>query len=110
MKQKMRRKNIKKIHIDAKENVNGSLQGIKNGPRHVHSRITALYRCVHSASGDEQTETGVLLADIQSMGKLTENLRRGVPVLEEVEVSAAGVLHLISDSLASWAREGRDNI
>jgi hypothetical protein len=50
-----------------------------------------------------------LLADIQGAEK-AKDLRRGVPVLEEVEVGAASVLHLEGDSLASRAGERRDNI
>ena len=51
-----------------------------------------------------------MLADIHAKGKMVENVRRGVPVLEEVEVGAASVLHLIGDSLASRAREGGDDV
>ena len=39
-----------------------------------------------------------------------ENLRRGVVVLEVVEFRGTSILHLKGDSLASGAREGRDNI
>lgn len=35
---------------------------------------------------------------------------RGVPVLEEVEVGAASVLHLVADSLTSRALEGGDDV
>lgn len=35
---------------------------------------------------------------------------RGVPVLEEVEVGAAGVLHLVADGLTSGALEGGDDV
>lgn len=38
------------------------------------------------------------------------NLRRRVVVLKEVEVGRAGVLHLVSDGLASRALEGRDEV
>lgn len=38
------------------------------------------------------------------------NSRRRVPVLEEVEVGIASILHLVRDSLASWTRESGDEV
>ena len=38
------------------------------------------------------------------------NIRRGVPVIEPVEVGAASVLHLVGDGGTSRAGEGGDNV
>jgi hypothetical protein len=38
------------------------------------------------------------------------NIRRGIPVLEEVKVGAARVLHLEGNSLASGTSEGGDSV
>lgn len=51
----------------------------------------------------------MLVTDPQADRK-TGYLRRGVVVLEEVEVGATGVLHLVADGLTRGAGEGRDDV
>lgn len=61
------------------------------------------------ADGDIQTQTKELVSKC-SWTRIGWNLRRGIPVLEEVEIGIASVLHLVRDGLTSRARESGDEV